>query len=152
MALVSAAVSIIGGVVGAIGAMQQANAQARAAEYNAKVAERNRLAILDQTDHEAADAGLENRRRMSAIRSQYGASGIELAGSPLDVLTDTAIEQEYDVKKIRYSGQLEAIGKTDEANLYRMEAKSARAAGGISAVGAFLGGVSQAGRSLMKVA
>lgn len=152
MAFVGAIASVIGGVVGAIGAMQSANAQARAAEYNAAVQRRNAQAILAQTDNEAADTVRENRRRMAAIRSQYGASGLELAGSPLDVLTDTAIEQEYDVKKVRYAGQLEAIGKTDQAKLYTMEAKNARTAGTISAVGALFSGFSAAGKSLMQVA
>lgn len=138
------ALAIVGGVVSAIGAIQAANAQAAAANYNAKVQERNRLAILAQGDAEASSKIRENRRINSRIRSQYGAAGIDLAGSPLDVIEDTAIEEELDVSRIRYAAEVEAVGKRDQANLYRMEAKAAKTAGMFSAVGNILGGFKSA--------
>lgn len=149
----AAAVAIIGGIVGAVGAIASANAQAAAANYNAKVQERNRLAVLAQADAEAADKVRENKRVNARIRAQYGAAGIEMAGSPLDVMEDTAIEQELDVKRIRYAGELEGIQRRDQANLYRMEAKAAKTAGMFSAVGNILGGFRQAyaGSSLAQV-
>jgi hypothetical protein len=150
---VAVALAIVGGVVSAIGAIQSANAQAAAAEYNAKVQERNRLAVLAQADAEASDKIRENKRINSRIRAQYGAAGIEMAGSPLDVIEDTAIEEELDVRRIRYAGELEGIQRRDQANLYRMEAKAAKTAGMFSAVGNILGGFRQAyaGSSLMAV-
>lgn len=148
----SVALSIIGGVVSAIGSLAAAGAQARAAEYNAQVQERNRLVELNQADQEAQDKIRENRRVKGQIRAKYGMSNLELAGSPLDVLYDTAIEQELDVQRIRYAGEIRAIGRKDEATLYRMEAKAARTAGAISAVSGLLGGFRQAaGSSLMAV-
>src|SRR5688572_29095657 len=114
-----AAVAAIGGLasgaMSAIGAIQQGNAAAAAAEQNARyaehnalVAERNRATVLSQTDSEAAGQQRDNRRQLSQIRAAYGASGLALEGSPLDVLEDTALEQELDVSTIRYSGQIKA--------------------------------------------
>jgi len=145
------ALAIVGGVISAVGAIQSANAQAAAAEYNAKVQERNKMAILAQTDQAVIDKKRENKRVSSLIRAQYGASGIELAGSPLDVIEDTSIEQELDVARVRYTGTLDAIGKGDAATLYRMEAKSVKTAGMFSAVGNILGGFQKAyaGSSLL---
>lgn len=148
----AAALSIVGGVISAIGAISAANAQARAAEYNAQVAERNRIAILAQADNEAIDKTRENERRLAVVRAAYGKAGIDLAGSPLDVIQDTAIEQQLDVSRIRYEGELKAIGQQDQATLYRMEASNARTAGSISAVGALFGGFSNAGVSLLRAA
>lgn len=134
---------IVGGAIQAVGALQSANATARAAEYNAQVADRNRLIILQQADAEASDKILENKRRMSSIRAQYGAAGIDLAGSPLEVLQDSAIEGALDVSRTRYKGELRAIEQTDNAQLSRMEASNARTAGTISAVGSLFGGFSK---------
>lgn len=142
--------SIVGGVVSAIGAMQAAGAQAAAAEYNAKVAERNRIATLQQADAEAVDKMKENRRVLGSIRANIGAAGIDLAGSPLDVIGDTAIEQNLDVAKIKYNGQVKAVGFEDAAVLDKMEASSARTAGFFNAASGLLGGFTQAATLAMK--
>jgi hypothetical protein len=141
MAMLQAATSVIGGVVGAMGAMQQAEAQAQAAEYNAQVAERNRRVIKDQTGAALEDQAKENFRKMREIRASYGANNIDLQGSALDVVLDTAIEQRLAKRRIRYRGQLAMLEQEDEANLQRMGAASARAAGGISAISSILGGL-----------
>jgi hypothetical protein len=157
MAAVSAVFSVISGVVGAIGAIASANAQAAAAEYNAKVQERNSvIAEQDrQTDVHTArlaaeDTQRNNRRVLASMRAAYGTSGFEMAGSPLDVLEDTAIEQAMDVRRIEsegYSrsreGSIKSMGLREDANLKRMEGKAAKTAGYIGAAGAFFSGVGQ---------
>ena len=148
---ITAVTSIIGGVVGAIGAIQAANAQAAAAEYNRQVEERNKRAVLQQGDQAAVDQTLENKRRLAAVRASYGAANIDLAGSPLDVIEDTAIEQELDVKRIRYKAELGAIEHQDAATRYKLEAENATKAGRISAVSSILGGFTSAGQSLLSV-
>lgn len=139
MALV---LGIVGGAIGAIGAIQSANATSAAAEYNAKVAKRNRAAALDQTEAAMRDKRLENSRQMGAIRAAYGSSGLQLDGSPLDVLEDTAVEQAYDVSKIKYKGRMQAAGYSEQAALFKLEAKSAKTAGYIGAASSIIGGVS----------
>lgn len=138
--------SLVSGVVSAIGAIQQANAAADAADYEAAVKERNRRAILAQTDTETEDKRRDNRRQIAAIRTAYGASGLALEGSPLDVLEDTMIEQETEVERVRYSGKMKAMGYGEEATLARMRADSARSAGAIGAASAIIGGVSGAAK------
>lgn len=146
----AAVLSVVGAVVGAIGQIAAANAQARAAEYNQQVAERNKLAILAQTDEEAADQARENRRNLGTIRAAYGAAGIDLAGSPLDVIQDTAIEGATDVARVQYEGKLRAIDQQDKATLAGMEAKADRTAGMFSAVGTLFGGFANAGVTLAR--
>lgn len=162
LAGLAAAASAISGVIGAFGAIQAGNAQAAAGEYNAKVAERNnviadqnRQIAVRQADIDAEDKRRENRRTLSAIRAAYGSSGLELAGSPLDVLEDSALESELDAQRIEYEGRvrnregaIQMLGLQEQANLDRMGAKSARTAGYINAAGAIAGG---AGRALSRV-
>lgn len=158
MAALGPALAIASGVVGAIGSMQEANATARAENYNADVAERNRV-IADQNrkqaittaNIEAEDKRRENRRVLSSIVNAYGSSGLTLEGSPLDVLEDTATEQSLDVRRIEYEGRARArenaiqmIDSEEEATLHRMRAKTSRAAGFLRAGGSLIRGGSQA--------
>jgi len=158
----AAAASAVSGIVGAMGAMQAANAQAEAAEYNARIQERNaiiadqnRKAAVTQASIDAEDKRRDNRRVMASIRAAYGHSGIDLIGSPLDVLEDTALEQELDAQRIEYEGRarsregaIKMLGLHEQAELDRMEARSARSAGRTAAAGALIGG---AGRALTRL-
>jgi hypothetical protein len=140
LAPLATAFSIGGAVLGAVGTYQSMQASAAAAEYSAKVAERdivvadqNRKAAMEQSRIAAEDKRRESRRIMASIRASYGASGVELAGSPLDVLTDTATEQETDARRIEYEGKirgregaLQMLGLSESATLSRAEAQSAR--------------------------
>lgn len=150
-----AAVTLLSGVVGAIGSLQQAAAAKAAGEYEAAVAERNKKIALQQAEAEMVDQRRENRRQLSQIRALYGSSGLELAGSPLDVIEDSAAEGAYDVEKVGYQGKLRAIEQTDKANLARMKADSASKAGYIGAAGNLLAGFTRfsstsAGASLLR--
>lgn len=155
--------SAVSGVIGAIGAIQSANAQAASAEYNAKIAERNaqivennRRLSMRQTEVDAEEKRRENRRTLSAVRAAYGASGLELSGSPLDVLEDSALELELDASRIEAEGRqrsvemaAQGIAYREDATLSRMQGKAARSAGYINAAGALFG---TAGRVLSRTA
>lgn len=133
------ALGILGGVVSAVGSLASASAQANAAKFNAAVARDNRLAVLDQTSAEVEDKRKKNRQLLGAMRAAYGANGLEMSGSPLDVVSDTTAEMEYDVAKMRYVGKMKAVGYANQAKLFDMEAKSAKTAGFIGAASGLLG-------------
>lgn len=132
MAVASGAAAIGGGMMGAAGASAGASGAASAATYNARVyerqaqiAERNKQIALDKAGVAATDQKYKNRAVQGQIRAAYGSSGLSVDGSPLDVLEATSIEQNLDIEKILYSGQLEAIGAQDSADSYRMQAQLA---------------------------
>lgn len=141
-------------IFSATGAMSAANAQASASEYNAAVANRNAMVAdqnrklsIQQSRIDAEDKRRANRRVMASIRAQYGASGLALSGSPLDVLEDTAAEQELDAKRIEYEGRargregaLQMLGFKESADLSRTEARYARSGGRRNALGIGLSG------------
>lgn len=135
---------ILGGVVSAMGSLASANAQAAAAKYNAQVAEQNKKSVLAQTSAEVEDQRAKNRKILGAMRAAYGANGLEMSGSPLDVTSDTTVDMEYDVAKQKYIGEMKAKGLQDQANLFRMEAKAAKTAGFIGAASGLLGGFQNA--------
>lgn len=159
----STALSLGGTALGAVGTIQQANATASAARHSAAVADRdafvadqNRKLALEQGRIDAEDKRREDRRILSSIRAAYGSSGLELAGSPLDVLEDTSLEQELGTRRVEFEsrargreGALQMLGLSENAALDRNRASSAKRSGFTSAVGVGLSGV---GTTLSRVA
>jgi hypothetical protein len=129
------ALSTVTGVIGAVeeadARASQARASAEAAEFNRKAAERNQI-IADQhrilevraAQNDAEDKRRESRRKTSELRSVFGARGIALEGSPLDVLADAGEELELGVARTEYKGIIsgysrasQILGLKDEATL-----------------------------------
>lgn len=118
----AAAVAAAGAVMGGIQASNAAKANAQAAEFEADAAE------------DAARQREDAHRRMFARfqatqRTGYAASGVTMEGSPLDVMTDSAIEAELDALNIRHQGDAEATALKWQSRLYRSQGKQAMTAG-----------------------
>lgn len=151
---VGTAATVASTAVTAVGAAQ-ANAATRAsANYNADVAERD-AAVADQNRRSAMttariaaeDRRRDNRRALSSIRASYGASGLDLAGSPLDVLLDSATEGELDAQRTEFEGRAQArssalqmLGLRDDAALSRMSGRGSS----LPVLGTLLGGAGTA--------
>lgn len=131
-------------VFSAVGALSSGNAASSAAEYNARLAERNAQISRDQA---AADAEQQQRHARLVIgtaRAGYGASGITLEGSPLDVLAMSASNAELDRQSILYRGELRGMGYDSEAALDRQRASTANTQGFFGAASALLTGGAKA--------
>jgi len=149
-------------VVGAISAMDSAdasasnyNAQAQAAQTNATIARNNASGA-----QRAANANEEASRRKSAYalsqqRAAIGQSGVAFEGSPLDVLGTSAGNAELDALNIRYQGQLQATNYLNQglmqeaqAGAAQQSASNAEDAGTLGAATSLLsGGAKIAGRT-----
>lgn len=142
-------------MLGAMGQMQQAEAAASAANYNAQIGDMN-AAIAERRSVDAIERGKteEQRKRQEVARIKgqqtvaMAANGVDLAyGSPLDTLVDTAVLGELDALTIRtntyresYDYKVDAANKRAGANLDRMKASSASQGGYLSAMGTILTG------------
>lgn len=140
--------------LGVVGSIQQGNAASAAADAEARNAERNRI-LADQdrqqairtAEIEAADKRREDLRHMASLRATYGASGLEIAGSPLDTLADTSSEMALDERRVSYEGQVRGregavrmIGFSEQASAARMRSSSSMTAGYLSAGSSLIGG------------
>lgn len=134
------AIGILGAVVSGIGTYMQMQAQADAAEYNEAVANRNARAVTEQTSNDVQDKRLHDRRVLASMRAGYAQNGFEMAGSPMDVMSDTIFEQEYDTAKLKFEGKMKAVGYQEKAVLFDMEADAARTAGFIGLATGILSG------------
>ena len=123
IAAIGIAASVASAGVGAVGAIQQGQAQASAANFNAQVARNNAIAAQNQltlqqqgaavqeqanaqqSAAEASQLRVNNLRAIASQANNMGASGIDPSGG-LDVLTDTATQGEMDAMNREYRGQL----------------------------------------------
>lgn len=146
-------------IVGAVGQVQQASAQAASARYNAQVAELN-ATLSERRARDAIERGKteeqkkrqEVQRILGAQKAAMAANGVDLTfGSPLDTIVDTAVLGELDALTIRsnayreaYDHRVDAMNKRAGAELSRLEARSALTGGYLQAAGTLLGGASKA--------
>ncbi len=148
-----------GGIVGAAGAIQEGQAQAGAARYNAQVdlanasQARQNATIAGQAGE--AQAGLESLRgkaQMGDIRATQGASGIDInSGSAKDVQMSASNINRLDAMTIRsnavkeaYGYQTQALGHEAESLLKGYEAKAAIKGSKVKAASTFLSGTGDA--------
>jgi hypothetical protein len=146
------ALAIAGGLFSAAGAVMAGQAQARAYEAQANVANQNaRMAQMAGSEElkrgAREEAGFRERARQfqAAQRTALAASGAQLSGSSLNVLTDTAQGIENDATTMRY-GTLQrkwgynasAVNFTNQAAAARSAAKNASTAGGIGGLSGLL--------------
>lgn len=131
--------------MGAIGAIQQGNAQAaqyksqqQALEYNAAVQKNNARAASEQ----ANVAEEAQRRRFAALQGEaiaaIGQSGTGFDGSNLDVLRQNKVNAELDALNIRYQGQMQAQGLLAQSELDKMQARQAKANAGAARTSGYL--------------
>ena len=134
----------VGTAVSVIGAIQGAGAASDAASYNAKVAENNAIAARQQAAANAEAQSRAARQRIGQMEANYGASGISMEGSALDILEQSARDAELDRLNIIYGGEVRARGYGAEADLQSSKANDT--SGYWSAGGALLSGMAKAGQ------
>ncbi|WP_414464357.1 hypothetical protein [Hyphomicrobium sp. DY-1] len=157
--------ALLGGAVQAVGAIQQGQAQAKADNYNAAVADqnaeiarRNASAVRDQTNSDVVTQAREQRKQLGLVRATYGANGLDFSGTALDVFEEQSLSANYDLHLTQYKGNLraidyeqQAVGFNDSANLSRMSASAATSAGYIGAASAAIGGVTSAATTRLRL-
>lgn len=138
----------LGSVTGAIAAKRTADAQAQAAEYNARLQQKQyeaqanfeeRKASDTQAQAEAqtrADAEKERqiRRQTEAMRGRqavgYGASNLALdSGSALQVMTDTQVQGEQDAATFNLNSARQRFASLNSAQNQRYQAALYRHSG-----------------------
>lgn len=136
--------AVLGTVMSANAQKEQGEAAKKTAEYNAGISRRNAEISMDQAATDAEAQQRDARRRAGAMRAGYGASGVTMEGSPLDVLEDSAITAELDRQNILYKGRIRALGFEDEATLYDMSGSNAEKQGNSRATATLVGGLGNA--------
>tara|TARA_R110000796_G_scaffold53750_6_gene126075 strand:+ start:3121 stop:3660 length:540 start_codon:yes stop_codon:yes gene_type:complete len=152
MSSATAIIAVTGAAVAAMGAIQQGNAAEASANYNAAVG-RNQ-AITAQNNADAVRLGAAEDAERFSRTSRKRAGTLRAGGASLDLLEDSAMQEELENLSILHSGELQALGFEDRAlgleagaRLDVMRGKNAKTAGYTGAAGALLKGAGAAADS-----
>lgn len=144
--IIALVLTVATGVYSAVQSNAAGKKAEEAEEENARIADENARAIEDKA---AYDEEMHRDRVKKLLKSQqalYGASGVDMAGSPMMVQADTAEQGEMDALAIRQGGNVAAAQQRSQANLMRMYGRNYASAGRSKAVGTLLStGASAAG-------
>lgn len=156
-AAVGTAASAGGGILGAIGNMNQGAAQSSMYQYqasvaavNAQIAKQNADYALSTGETQAMVKGMDWRSKIGDTIAKMGASGVAVGqGSSADVLSSMHNIANLDQGIIRnnaartaYGYEVTAAQDTAQVGMYNQAASDASKAGSINAFGSILGGVS----------
>ena len=109
-------------------------AQRQAANFNAKLSERQAEADRAQAASEADKKRRDIRRVLGSQRAQYAAAGVRGdTGTPAAVMADTAAEGERDVQTILRGGELRADEAENRARASRMQGRTGLVVGALGA-------------------
>lgn len=130
--------------MGAAGAIYEGQAAYKAGVYNAGVLRVKAAQIRQQTDEEERTAMVNARKVVGDMRANYGASGITMEGSPLDLMEASIANANRDSLNIRYKGEMEARNTEFQAKLSEFQGQSARNASYFQAASSLIGGGTKA--------
>jgi hypothetical protein len=152
---IALAATVVSGVVGAVGAIQQASAQQDAAKYQAAVARNNQITANQNAQYAAQAGAVEAQardRRNAAIQGSLlagqGASGIDIDSTSSKEVRDSQEQLgRLDTQTIMARALLQsrsytadAANQGAEAELQTQRASNAGTAGTIGAFSSLLGG------------
>ena len=130
--------ALAGTAVTAIGQLSAGASASKAAKFNAQLAQQQA-----QAQREAA---AENAKRQERLGDKRQGALRAINPDKLDLLEDSAIEEELEVQSILHAGDVGAIGSQNTATLERAKGKAARTGALIGAAGTLLlGGAKVAG-------
>lgn len=134
--MIGLAANIGGTALSAGGQLAAGNAAKATADFNAKKA-------IEEAQIQEQQQRTADMRTISSGRARVGSSGVEMSGSPLDVLAESARQAELNALIIRRGGQLDAqsqeIAGANAQSASRIGAAGTLLTGGASIAKQYIG-------------
>ena len=140
-------VPAIGGIVSAIGSIYSGMAQSAAYKAEAQAKKYEAQAQREQGSYESSRQIERNARITGQQVTAVASSGVDIWGTPSDVVADTRSEGEMDVQAIRHNSQFKSNLSEYEAKIAKMNAKQAKIGGIIGAAAPLINSFSGIGSS-----
>lgn len=141
---IAATVAAAGTVYSGVSQYQQGKYNAAVNEQNAVLAEKSAQDAISQGEADVSRYRTQIKALKGKQRAAIGSANIELTGSPLDLMVDTATVGELDIQTIRNNAARDAFGFRTQGLNYRAQAGLDRFAGRTGAIGTLLTGSAQA--------
>lgn len=137
--------AVAGGMLGMVGAQEEANASKAASWDNYRTNMQNARIAEQQSAEDERLQRVMSGKVIGSIRANYGASGVSASeGSAQDVIENSAANAELDALKIRHQGAVKAWQYRTGASRDLMEADSAERKGKYAIASSFIGAASGA--------
>ena len=140
-----AVVGLVGAGASAYGQYQQGQSTKKWNDYNASVQRENAKAVLDQSNQQAEQKRAQGEQTMARQRVLYAKAGLDLSGTPTDVILGTAGEVENDAQLIIQKGQVGYVQDNESAAMSEGQGSDAATSGMLQASGTLLSGLGKAG-------
>lgn len=140
----AAAAAAGGGIMGFKGNQAAAKAARQTAEYNAKVMENEAIVAARQKVDEESNLRQQSERLIATQRVATAASGVQMAGSPMQALANTYFNTEMDALRIQYASDVQQTAAQASATLARAEGRARASSLKTQAYQSLLQGGSQA--------
>jgi hypothetical protein len=114
-----------GGIAQGYARYEQARSQKEELDYNAAIAENEAVAVMYAMKSQLAMHKRAVFEIIDSTRAGAVGAGVELAGTPLEVIMEAAREGEYEQRMIEYEGKLRMLGLRNEAELLRFQGRTA---------------------------
>jgi hypothetical protein len=147
LAIASLATSLVGTGITAYNQYQQGKTQQKILERNAKQRELDAATRQKETLAQAREKRIENRKLLARKMVGFGGRGLELEGTPLDILAEDAAYLERGAIEIERFGEKDYLSMVTQAGMDRYKGKSVARAGRLGAAGTVMQGFSQAAES-----
>lgn len=140
------AIGLTGAIISGAGRLFSGIQSSEAAEFNAQVAERaaaNEAARVRFQNERARERGARLR---GTQRARIAAAGVQVQGTPLEVLADTAAEEELEVQSNLFGSRITQQNLRDRARLSRQQGRGALFGGALAGLGTVISGGATAQR------
>lgn len=138
--MAAVAIAAAGTAMSMQASQQQSAAGQAAAGYNAQINMQNAQIARQEAAADEAKLRVSAKKSLGAARANYGASGVQIDASALDVLEESASNAEMDALTVRHKGALKAWSFEANAGLNLLEGNNAKTAGNIGSASALISG------------
>lgn len=135
----------VGAVVGVAGSIIETREKRRAFKINQKLAEQNEKIIKARGDEQLRQFRRDLERLKGKQRATFSKAGVQIEGSALEVLAETAAEGEREIINIQFNTKNELFRNSLDITAAKRGAKNAVITGILSSIGNVTGGLTSGG-------
>jgi hypothetical protein len=136
---------VLGGIVGAVGAIKSSQQEAANDEYNATIMRQQAANVSMQSTADATMHDIAAKEQIGQEEANAAGSGVTTGGSALSILAMSVAHAKLDEQAILYKGHVQSTGYLNQAALDVYGGKIAKQQGYLDAASALIGGGARAG-------
>lgn len=136
-------ISLGGGIAQAFGNKSQYDAVSSTQRYNQSVYDQNAALAATAAANNKAAAERKKRAKLSTLQAHFGYRGVDLSGSPLLVMAESAADLELDIQNEEFNSLVDVHKARSQGVIAGQEADAYKSAGKSSMMNSILKATSE---------